>query len=130
MKPAKNKNQLRDFGLIIGISFPILIGFIFPYFFGHQFRYWTLLIGLPLIIIALIAPKNLNFFYDRWIQIGNLLGFVNSKIILALIFILLVQPISLIMKIFGYDPLRRKSKFLLSYREVRKNDKINLEKIF
>ena len=130
MNSIRNKNELRNFGLFVGIFFPLLIGFILPYLFGHQFRYWTLLIGLPLIIIGLISPKNLKIFYDLWIQIGNVLGFINSKIILSAIFILIVQPIALIMKIVGYDPLRRKTNFSVSYREVRKNDKIDLEKIF
>ena len=130
MNSTKNKNELRSFGLFVGILFPLLIGFILPYLFGHQFRYWTLLIGLPLIITGLIAPKNLKLFYSLWIQIGNLLGFINSKIILSAIFILVVQPIALIMKIVGYDPLRRKRNISLSYREFRKNDKIDLDKIF
>ena len=130
MNSTKNKNELRNFGLIVGILFPLLIGFILPYLFSHQFKYWTLFIGLPLIIIGLIAPKNLKIFYGLWIKIGNILGFINSKIILAAIFILVVQPIALIMKIFRYDPLRRKLNVSLSYRESRKSDKINLEKIF
>ena len=130
MNSARNKNELRNFGLFVGIFFPFLIGFILPYLFGHQFRYWTLLIGLPLILVGLISPKNLKFFYDVWIQIGNVLGFINSKIILSAIFILIVQPIALIMKIVGYDPLRRKINTSESYRELRKNDKIYLEKIF
>ena len=130
MKTTKNKNELRNFGIIVGILFPLLIGFILPYFFGHQFRFWTLFIGLPLIIIGLISPKNLKLFYQIWIKIGNILGFINSKIILTSIFVLIVQPIALIMKIVGCDPLRRKPNVSVSYREVRKNDNIDLEKIF
>ena len=130
MISKKNKNELRNFGLIVGILFPLLIGFMLPYFWGHQFRYWTLLIGLPLIIIGLIAPKNLKLIYDLWIKIGNILGFINRKIILASIFIFIVQPIALIMKIFRYDPLRRQHNVSFSYRELRQNDKIDLEKIF
>ena len=40
------------------------------------------------------------------------------------------QGYCLIMKVVGYGPLRRKPNTLTSYREVRKNDKIDLEKIF
>ena len=130
MNSTKNKNELRNFGLLVGTLFPLLLGFILPSLFGHQYRYWTLLIGFPLIFIGFIAPKKLKVFYGIWIQIGNLLGYVNSKIILAAVFFLVVQPIALIMKFVGYDPLRRKTNFSTSYREVRKNDKIDLEKIF
>ena len=127
---SDNKKELRNFAFVLGIFFPLLFGFILPYFFGHQFRYWTLFIGFPIIILGLIAPKNLKLIYDLWIQIGNLLGYINSKIILLTIFLFVVQPIALIMKIVGYDPLKRKPNVSSSYREVRKNDNIDLEKIF
>ena len=130
MNSTINKNELRNFGLIVGTLIPLLLGFFLPYLFGHHYRYWTLLIGFPLIILGFIAPKKLQVFYFLWIKIGNLLGFVNSKIILAAIFILIVQPIAFFMKVVGYDPLRRKHNLSTSYREFRKNDKIDLEKIF
>ena len=54
----------------------------------------------------------------------------NSHIILGLIFILIVIPISLIMKIFRYEPLKRKRNNLTSYREIKEGWVINLKKIF
>ena len=41
-----------------------------------------------------------------------------------------MQPIALIMKLFGYDPLRIKKSTKESYREFRENDNIDFEKIF
>ena len=38
-------------------------------------------------------------------KIGNALGWINSRIILGFIFVLVVQPIALIMNISGYDPV-------------------------
>ena len=130
MNLTKNKNELRNFGLFVGILFPLLVGFFLPYIFGHQFKIWTLLVGLPLIIGGLISPKNLKPFYSLWIQIGNLLGFINSKIILTAIFILIVQPIALLMKMVGYDPLRRRRKGERAYRENRQDHRIDLTRIF
>ena len=62
--------------------------------------------------------------------LGYILGFINSRLILGIVFIFMVQPISLIMKIFGYDPLRLKTNNQKSYRENKKNYKINLDNIF
>ena len=63
--------------------------------------------------------------------IGLALGWINSRIILGLIFLLVLQPISLIMKIVGYDPLRKKRKGNeLSYRESKKGYEVNLNRIF
>ena len=47
MKETISKKQLRDFGLLIGLGFPILIGWLIPLLFGHEFRTWTMWIGVP-----------------------------------------------------------------------------------
>ena len=130
MTSLPTKKQLREFGLFVGILFPFLIGWLIPSLFRHDFRIWTLFVGIPLIILGLFAPNNLKIFYKKWMQLGNSLAFVNSHLILGLVFILVVQPISLIMKLFGYDPLKTKKQSLKSFREFRKDDKINFEKIF
>ena len=50
--------------------------------------------------------------------------------LLGLIFILVVQPIAFIMRIFGYDPLKQRKSEENSYREIRKHCKIDLRRIF
>lgn len=125
-----NKKQLKDFGIFIGISFPLFIGLIIPLIFGHKFREWTLFISIPFIALAFIRPYLLFYPYKLWMFIGKMLGWLNSKLILGLIFIIVVQPISFFMKLFGYDPLRTKFLNSSSYREIRKNYKIDFERIF
>ena len=63
-------------------------------------------------------------------KLGHLLGWVNSKVILGLVFIFVVQPIAIIMKSFGYDPLKKKKTNNSTYREIRSSFKIDLRKIF
>ena len=63
-------------------------------------------------------------------KLGHILGWVNSRLILGLIFLIVVQPIALIMRLFGHDPLRTKKLDKKSYREIKINHKINLKKIF
>ena len=130
MNNSPSKKELRDFGLFVGLLFPLIIGILLPILFGHAIRYWTLFIGIPLIFLGIFSPNNLRYFYTKWIDIGNFLGFINSNLILGLVFILVMQPIALIMKLFGYDPLRIKKSTKESYREFRENDNIDFEKIF
>lgn len=130
MKNEISKKELREFGLILGFCFPIIIGWLVPLLFGHIFRIWTLFIGLPNILMALFFPRFLYFPYKIWMSLGNILGIINGKIILGLVFILVVQPIALIMKLIGYDPLKRKFTRSASYREKRQSDKIDFNKIF
>ena len=124
------QKKYREFGLFVGVLFPFLIGWLIPILFGHSFRNWTLFIGIPLFLMGIFKPRLLKYPYFGWISIGNFLGFINSHIILGGIFFLILLPISFFMKLIGYDPLKKKSNSLQSYRELRDNDKIDLNKIF
>ena len=130
MKEIISKKQLREFGLLIGFGFPILIGWLLPSLFGHQFRTWTLSIGVPGLLIGLTAPRLLHYPYKGWMLLGNVLGWINSHIILGLVFIFVLQPIAYIMRLTGYDPLKTKRKVEKTYREVRKDKDIDLKRIF
>ena len=130
MQSSPSKKQLREFGFLIGLVFPILIGWVLPLIFGHLFRAWTLWIGIPSLILAIIKPSLLFYPYKAWMALGLILGWINSRIILGLVFILVLQPISLIMRIFGYDPLRQKKSNGTTYRECKEGKKIDLTRIF
>jgi len=130
MKETISKKQLREFGMLIGLGFPFLIGWLLPSLFGHEFRTWTLLVGIPGLIIGLTAPRLLNYPYLGWMALGHALGWVNSHIILGLVFILVLQPIAYIMRLTGYDPLKIRRKGEKTYREPRQDHKTNLTRIF
>ena len=130
MKETISKKQLREFGLLIGFGFPILIGWLLPAIFKHEFRIWTLWIGVPGLILGLTAPLLLYYPYKIWMALGHVLGWINSHIILGLVFIFVLQPIAYIMRLTGYDPLRTKRKGEKTYRENCKDHNIDLNRIF
>ena len=131
MKQGKiSTKQLREFGFLMGLGLPIVFGWLIPLINGDVFNPWTLWIGLLILPLALLNPKLLLFFYKKWILLGDLLGWINSHFILGIIFFCVLLPISIFMKFFGYDPLKLKSKKIKSFREIKKNHKINLERIF
>ena len=130
MKVSIATKQLREFGFLVGFGFPILIGWILPAFGGHAFRVWTLFIGIPSLFMAILKPNLLFYPYKAWMKLGIALGWINSKIILGFIFILILQPIAFVMKLFGYDPLRKKKNVEDSYRENNQNRIIDLTRIF
>lgn len=131
MEKSITKKQLVEFGFLIGFGFPIIIGFILPLIGGHEFRAWTLWIGLPSLILAISRPQLLLYPYKGWIKLGYLLGWINSRIVLGLVYFIILIPIALIMRFFGYDPLRnKKNGNESSYRENKKNKLIDLNRIF
>ena len=122
--------ELREFGIIVGFGFPLIVGWFLPFITGHLFREWTLWIGIPIFLMGFLLPNILFYPYKLWMKIGYLLGWLNSRIILGLVFIFILQPIALIMKFLKHDPLRRKFHNKITYRELKKDLKINLKKIF
>ena len=130
MEKKINNKILREFGFLISFVFPILIGWILPALGGHSFRIWTLWISLPALILASVRPVLLFYPYKAWMNLGYILGWINSRIILGLVFFIVLQPIAILMKLFGHDPLRIKKSNQKSYKEDKINHKINLKKIF
>ena len=130
MKSEINKKTLREFGILVGLGFPLIFGFFIPLITGHTFRIFSIWVGLPLIILGFLKPFILFWPYKSWMTLGHILGWINSRIILGMVFILVLMPISLIMKLTGYDPLRKKSNNEVSYRELKKSNSTDLTKIF
>ena len=130
MKTTISERKLREFGMLIGLGFPILLGWLIPLLGGHQFRAWTLLIGFPGLILGLTSPRLLNYPYKGWMALGHALGWINSHIILGLVFIIILQPIAYIMRLTGYDPLRTRLKGENTYKEKRQKYQPDLTRIF
>ena len=130
MNKSTSIKKLREFSLIIGFGFPTIIGWLIPVIYSHHFIVWTLWVGITALFLGLIAPKILYLPYRLWMQIGDLLGWFNSHVILGIVFFLVLLPISFLMKLIGYDPLRIKRKVTKTYKEYRKNKNIDLKKIF
>ena len=130
LKKVTSKKILREFGLFIGLGLPIFIGWLLPLITSHSFRLWTVWLGLIVLIIGIFFPKLLYFPYKFWIKLGDILGWINSRIVLAFVFIVILQPIAFFMKIFRYDPLRKKKLSSKTYREIKIDHKIDLTRIF
>ena len=123
------KKDLKEFGLVIGIGLPFIIGFLLPLLFGHNYRIWTLFVGILFILLSIISPKLLKIPYRLWMKIGYILGWINSRIILTIVYILVLIPISIIIKIIGYDPLTLKKVKCKSYKKKVEYE-LNLNRIF
>jgi len=125
-----SRKQLREFGLLISIALPLLLGWLLPALHGAPFRSWTLWVAAPALTLGLLAPRLLARPYQAWMTLGHALGWINSHIILGAVFVVVLQPIALVMRLYGYDPLRRRRPPASSYREARTSNVINLTRIF
>jgi hypothetical protein len=64
-------------------------------------------LGLGLVLAGWFAPRLLRWPSAVWWRIALVLGYVNTRIILTVVFALLLTPIGLIWRVIGRDPLGR-----------------------
>lgn len=100
--------ELRSFGLITGGLTPAFFGLLLPWLFEREFAQWPWIAGAVLVVWALALPKTLKPVYLVWMTIGNCLGWINTRIILSLMFYFIILPMGLLMRLSGKDPMARK----------------------
>jgi Ca2+/Na+ antiporter len=66
------------------------------------------IIGLALLAFGVASPQLLRPLYFVWMGLAFIMGSVMTRLILTLVFVLLVVPIGLVMKLVGRDPLNRR----------------------
>ena len=126
---ATTRKELRNFGILVGTILPIFVGYIIPAIYGHSFKIWSIYIGMPLIIFGVFYPRILKKPFTLWMKIGLILGWINSRIILSIIYFLILVPIAFFMKLIGYDPLQKKDTSYNTYK-INKSEISDLTKLF
>lgn len=109
---AMSRKQLREFGLVTGLMFVLLFGLVIPVFIYWRTGAWHWIIwpwyvagGLGL--WALLAPASLVYLYRPWMKVAEALGWVNTRVIMGLMFYLIFLPVGLLMRLLGHDPMRK-----------------------
>tara|TARA_B110000008_G_scaffold268794_1_gene297305 strand:- start:378 stop:833 length:456 start_codon:yes stop_codon:yes gene_type:complete len=111
--------ELRNFGIIMSIALSIFFFLVLPFFFAFNPQYKLLWAILLLILFSIFAPKKLLYFYKFWMIFGLMLNWVNTRLILGLVFFTLFLIIAIIFKLLKKDPMNRKiDKNILTYREI------------
>jgi saxitoxin biosynthesis operon SxtJ-like protein len=119
MSEPITKRNLRSFGLLTGAIWAV-IGVLPWVFRGAPLRTWALVLGGLLAGFAVVWPAALHYPYRGWMALGHALGWINSRILLSLVFYLVVTPMGFVMRLFGRDPMNRKlDRDATSYRIPR-----------
>src|SRR5437763_1892300 len=65
-------------------------------------------IGIVLVGCAIVAPHLLKWPNVVWWTIARAMGYVNSRILLTILFVLVLVPLSIVWRLTGVDPLARR----------------------
>ncbi len=105
----------REFGLVVGGVFALLSGW---WIYRGKFQnvaYVTESLGLVLVVLGLIFPRILVYPNRAWMLLAGGLSFLSTRMILGIVFFLVMTPIGLIKRLFGWDPLQRRAGSSPSY---------------
>lgn len=106
MNQDMTNKVLRDFGLLLGAAG--LVYAVWPFLFrGEPPRIWAAGIGGLFGMVGLVMPSVLKHPYRAWMMVGHALGWVNTRIILGILYYGVVVPMGLVMKVMGRDPMHR-----------------------
>lgn len=110
MQPIEplDRKGLAKFGLVTGAIVVALFGFLLPWILGHQLPYWPWYIAGALWGLALFLPNLLGPVYTTWMRFGIVVGWINTRIILGILFYILFTPVAFILKILRIDAMQRK----------------------
>jgi hypothetical protein len=109
IKKDFSPRELLLFGPLFAL-FVGLIGGLLIWKLGlHDVAYWMWGLSVPLIAVYYAVPGWRRSIYRGWLWSVFPIGWVVSHVIFALIFYLVFTPVGLLMRLFGYDPLRRRA---------------------
>lgn len=116
MDQKATRKELRQFGLLVGGIFAV-IG-VWPFVFRSEpARLWAVMLGGSLIVLGAIMPRVLAPIHKRWMWVGHVLGWIQTRILLSVVFYGLVTPIGIFFRVIGKDGMRRAfAESSLTYR--------------
>ena len=102
-----DKQELRKFGFVFATGLVLIFGLFFPWVLEKPSPSWPWIVAAVFAGAALILPQVLKPVFLLWMKIGHVLGWINTRIILGVVFFILFAPVALFMRLFGKDPMRR-----------------------
>ena len=123
------KSSNKSFGLLF---FVVFLGLgLWPLTNDNNPNIYLIIISTIFLILGLLNSKLLSPLNSFWIKFGELLGKIIAPMVMAIIYFIILTPISLIVRLFGKDLLGLKlSKQLKTYWIKRKKDLGSMDKQF
>lgn len=96
---AIEEHELRQFGLTVGGLIAAIFGALLPLVRHHTPVIWPWVLSIILCSGAIVSPKLLWVVYRPWMAVGHVMGWVQTRLLLSVVFYLIIFPIGLIRKL-------------------------------
>lgn len=105
--PSPAKRDLRNFALVMAVASALIAAYLWYVELEQGLRVMGGVAAL-FVFVGLVIPIGLKPLYIVWMALARVLAFVNTHLLLALVFYSLFTVIGGIMRLLGRDPLDRK----------------------
>ena len=102
----QSKSNNKGFGLLFFAVF-LIVG-LWPLIDGGSPRFIFFPISLVFLILGLVNSKILTPLNKSWIKFGELIGKIIAPIVMAVIYFVVLTPLSIIVRVSGKDLLKVK----------------------
>lgn len=102
-------NPEKSFGISVGIVLLLVAGFLV---WRERYAVAQVVggVGAMLLLLGLVQPRLLKWPSAVWWRFASVLGYVNARVILTVIFTIVFTPLGLLWRLIGNDPLARKRR--------------------
>lgn len=123
---------MRDFAWQFSLLIMIVFMGLLPWIFDGNIPWWPLILSMYLCASGVIYPKAVYPIYVVWMVLASILGFINTYLLLALVFYIVFTPMGCVLrylKRLQYDtPSKHTSTYYIKRDEPI--DKSHLTKPF
>lgn len=105
---APTPPELRTFGLLFSGLLCLFFGLLLPWLWGFGLPVWPWPVAALLVVGALLKPVLLAPLYQVWMKIAAVLGWINTRLLMVIIFYGMILPVGLVMRLGGRDALARR----------------------
>jgi hypothetical protein len=101
--PSKDKLN-RSFGLVMAGGLAVL--FLLRWLVAGVWTWWLPAVSAAFLGAALVLPNSLTLLRQGWMKLAAVLGFVNQRILLTVLFAVLITPTAALLRLLGKQPIR------------------------
>ena len=124
------RSSNRSFGLLFFVVF-LVIAF-WPLTKKSEINLYLISIALIFLVLGMLNSKILSPLNKAWIKLGEILGRIVAPVVMAVVYFIILTPISLLVRLFGKDLIGMKfsNDIKKSYWIKRKKNLGSMDKQF
>ncbi len=123
------RSSNRSFGLLFFVVFMVIA--FWPLTKKSEINLYLISIALIFLVLGLLNSKILSPLNKAWIKLGEILGRIIAPVVMAIVYFIILTPISLLVRLFGKDLIGMKfSNDIKSYWIKRKKHLGSMDKQF